>query len=92
MNSEDYLDEINTFFKSTGYPEPFEKAQQLIWEYSIVDQKDSSESTYIQKNRREIVESIQKETDVFDFDTKTKGKDSFVKQLKDSIRKRINND
>ncbi len=92
MKSEEYLDEINTFFKSTGYPEPYEEAQQLLWEYSIVDKKDSSKSSYTQKNRREIVESIQKETDVFDFDTSAKNKDSLVNQLKNNIRKRINND
>ncbi|MHA1200149.1 MAG: hypothetical protein ACTSQF_12540 [Candidatus Heimdallarchaeaceae archaeon] len=92
MKSEDYLDEINTFFKSTGYPEPYEKAQQLLWEYSVVDKKGSPKSTYTKKNRREIIESIQKETDVFDFDTSSKNKDSLVGQLKDNIRKRINND
>ncbi|MCE7741144.1 MAG: hypothetical protein GOP50_01675 [Candidatus Heimdallarchaeota archaeon] len=92
MKSEDYLDEINTFFKSTGYPEPYEKAQQLLWEYSVVDKKDSPKSTYTKKNRRKIIESIQKETDGFDFDTSSKSKNSLVGQLKDSIRKRINND
>ncbi len=91
MKSEEYLDEINTFFKSTGYPEPYEKAQQLLWEYSVVDKKSSSKPAYT-KNRREIIESIQKETDVFNFDTKSKNKDSLVGQLKDSIRKRIHND
>jgi len=92
MKSEEYLDEINSFFKSSGYPEPYEKAQQLLWEYSVVEKESSVKSAYTMRNRREIIESIQQETSEFDFDTNSKSKNNLVGQLKDSIRKRINND
>ena len=91
MESTQYLDEINSFFKSTGYPEPFEKSQQLLWEYSALNKKESPKSAYTQKSRREIIESIQEETDAFDFDTNVKNKDNLVSQLVENIRKRINN-
>ena len=91
MDSKHYLEEINSFFKSTGYPEPFEKSQQLLWEYSAVQKKDSPKSSYSQKNRREIIESIQEEVNAFDFDTDTKNKENLVSQLIENIRKRINN-
>ena len=94
MKSEEYLDEISTFFKSTGYPEPYGKSQQLLWEYSVIDRngKSKEKPVYIMKNRREIIESIQEETEGFDFDTTSDNKDSLVGQLKESIRKRINHD
>ena len=92
MKPEEYLDEINSFFKSSGYPEPYEKTQQLLWEYSVVEKESSAKSAYTARNRREIIESIQQETGEFDFDTSSKSKDSLVGQLKDSIRKRISND
>ncbi len=91
MDSKNYLDEINSFFKSTGYPEPFEKTQQLLWEYSAVNKKESPKASYTQKNRREIIESIQEEVNAFDFDTDTKNKENLVSQLIENIRKRINN-
>ncbi|MCE7738190.1 MAG: hypothetical protein GPJ50_02325 [Candidatus Heimdallarchaeota archaeon] len=91
MESNEYLDEINSFFKSTGYPEPFEKSQQLLWEYSALNKKESPKSAYTQKSRREIIESIQEETNAFDFDTNMKNKDNLISQLVENIRKRINN-
>ncbi|MHA1219068.1 MAG: hypothetical protein ACTSO5_10410, partial [Candidatus Heimdallarchaeaceae archaeon] len=91
MESTQYLDEINSFFKSSGYPEPFEKSQQLLWEYSALNKRESPKSAYTQKSRREIIESIQEETNAFDFDTNVKNKDNLVSQLVENIRKRINN-
>ncbi|MCE7749124.1 MAG: hypothetical protein GPJ51_12045 [Candidatus Heimdallarchaeota archaeon] len=91
MESTQYLDEINSFFKSSGYPEPFEKSQQLLWEYSAINKRESPKSAYTQKNRREIIESIQEETNAFDFDTNVKNKNNLVSQLVENIRKRINN-
>jgi len=91
MESKKYLDEVNSFFKSTGYPEPFEKSQQLLWEYSALKKKESPKSAYTQKSRREIIESIQEETKAFDFDTNMKNKDNLVSQLVENIRKRVNN-
>ena len=91
MESTQYLDEINSFFKSSGYPEPFEKSQQLLWEYSALNKRESPKSAYTQKNRREIIESIQEETNAFDFDTNVKNKNNLVSQLVENIRKRINN-
>ena len=91
MDSKHYLEEINSFFKSTGYPEPFEKSQQLLWEYSAVHKKETPKSSYSQKNRREIIDSIQEEVNAFDFDTETKNKENLVSQLIENIRKRINN-
>lgn len=91
MESTQYLDEINSFFKSSGYPEPFEKSQQLLWEYSALNKRESPKSAYTQKSRREIIESIQEETNAFDFDTNVKNKDNLVSQLVENIRNRINN-
>ena len=92
LNSEKYLEEINKFFKETGYPEPFEKSKQLLWEYKEKKkEKETKElSTYLE--RREIIESIQEENESFVFDLENSGKDSLVSQLIHSIRKKINDE
>jgi hypothetical protein len=92
LDSEDYLEEVNQFFEETGYPEPFEKSKQLLWEYSEKKkEKEQKElSTYLE--RREIIESIQEENESFEFDVEDKKKDSLVSQLIHSIRKKIKNE
>ena len=93
MNIDDYLEEINSFFKSTGIPEPFEKSLQLLWEYSMLEESRSNKaSEQLKKKKKEIIESIQEESDSYVFDFKDKKKDSIINQLILKIRKRINND
>ncbi len=86
-----YLEEIRSFFNNSGLPEPFEQSQKLLWEYSVNSKNDDVTSSFSQKNRREIIESIKEEKDSFVFELNDKRKDNLVKQLIESIRKRINN-
>jgi len=89
MDTEKYLEEVKDFFENSSIPEPFEKSKQLLWEYSALDQADSKKNP-VRKNRREIIESIQEESQSFDFDLDDKSKDNFVEQLIKRIKKRIN--
>ncbi|MHA1955173.1 MAG: hypothetical protein ACW96U_14635, partial [Candidatus Heimdallarchaeaceae archaeon] len=92
MDSEKYLEEVNTFFEDAGYPKPFEKTKQLLWEYNTKKEKKEKKelSTYLE--RREIIESIQEESESFEFDIESKSKDSLVSQLIRTIRKKISNE
>ncbi|MCG3220158.1 MAG: hypothetical protein H7641_02155 [Candidatus Heimdallarchaeota archaeon] len=92
MDSEKYLEEVNIFFEEVGYPEPFEKSKQLLWEYTskTKEKEKKALSTYLE--RREIIESIQEESESFEFDLEGKSKDSLVSQLIQTIRKKIKND
>ncbi len=89
MDSEKYLEQINTFFKAAGLPEPFKKSQQLLWEHSVLDKKGNYASPYLNTKRREIIESIQEENAVFSFDLDDKSKGGLVGQLIESIKKKM---
>ena len=84
-----YLEEIKSFFNNSGLPEPFEQSQKLLWEYSLNSKNDDVSTSFSQKSRREIIESIKEEENSFVFDLNDKSKDNLVKQLIESIRKRI---
>ncbi|MCK4253414.1 MAG: hypothetical protein KAX32_03030, partial [Candidatus Heimdallarchaeota archaeon] len=89
MDSEEYLEQINTFFKTAGLPEPFEKAQQLLWEHSVLNKKGNYAAPYLITKRREIIESIQEENAAFCFDLDDKSKGGLVGQLIKSIKKKM---
>ncbi|NPD90252.1 MAG: hypothetical protein HGN29_16190 [Asgard group archaeon] len=90
MDSEKYLDEVSSFFEEAGYPRPFERSKQLLWEYTSKKKEKKHPSSY--GDRRGIIESIQEESGSFEFDLEGKGKDSLVSQLIQSIRKKIKNE
>ncbi|MBY9001779.1 MAG: hypothetical protein KGD64_12750 [Candidatus Heimdallarchaeota archaeon] len=89
MDPEEYLEQINSFFKTAGLPEPFEKSQQLLWEYSVLNKNNESISPDSQIRRREVIESIQEENSAFDFDLSKKDKGGLVGQLIESIKIKI---
>jgi hypothetical protein len=89
LDREIYLEEIRSFFNSSGLPEPFKQSQKLLWGYSLNSKNDEVTSSFSKKSRGEIIESIKKENDNFVFDLDDKSKDNLVKQLIESIRKRI---
>jgi hypothetical protein len=88
MDSEEYLEQINTFFKTAGLPEPFEKSQQLLWEHSVLNKKGNYAAPYVAIKRREIIESIQEENAAFCFDM-DKSKGGLIGQLIESIKKKM---
>ncbi len=88
IDSEEYLEQINTFFKAAGLPEPFEKSQQLLWEHSVLNKKGNYAAPYVAIKRREIIESIQEENAAFCFDM-DKSKGGLVGQLIESIKKKM---
>jgi hypothetical protein len=92
MNSEEYLKEVNLFFKDLNYSEPFGRSRRLLWEYKgrIKEKEKNKLSTNLV--RREIIESILEENENLEFDSENPEKDSLVSQLIHNIRKKIKNE
>ncbi|MHA1667007.1 MAG: hypothetical protein ACTSUR_00005, partial [Candidatus Heimdallarchaeaceae archaeon] len=87
MNKEEYLDKISSFFRTSEHPEPFEESLQLIWEYSAQKERKGNKKTH-----KEIIKSIKREKDSFNFDLEDKSKEGLLNQLISSIKKRNKNE